>query len=322
MKNKIGFIIPNYSNERRVALLPNDVKSGSLIYIIEKGFGLSLGISDNEYEKVGCIIKDRNEIFDTCDIIFSLKLIQDSDYDLIREGQIIVGWTHPYGSGRKFMENQAIPKKLAIVDLDNISPKIYINNKEYALKNVPRNFICKNSILAGYASVTHALTNFGLKPDSNTKVAVLSSGNVAQGAFQAISHYGADVRMFYRKTIPEFLEHINEFDIIINGIEIGQGEESVINEHNFDRIKENSLIIDAAADAGNAIYGTTFTTHSEPIIKIKSVYYYCINNSPTLFYRTASKFISESFSKYIYSLDFISLIEDIIREEGYKNGTI
>src|SRR5690554_2545688 len=182
--DRIGFIKPNYANEKRVALLPEDAKSNTNIFVIENGFGSSMGIGDDEYEKVGCIIKTREEIFKTCEVIFSLKLIQESDYSSIRDGQIIVGWTHPYGSGRKFMENQAIPKKLAIVDLDNISPKIYINNKEYALKNVPRNFICKNSILAGYASVTHALTNFGLKPDSNTKVAVLSSGNVAQGAFQ------------------------------------------------------------------------------------------------------------------------------------------
>src|SRR5690554_2027471 len=226
--DRIGFIKPNYANEKRVALLPEDAKSNTNIFVIENGFGSSMGIGDDEYEKVGCIIKTREEIFKTCEVIFSLKLIQESDYSSIRDGQMIVGWTHPNGSGKEFMKNQAIPKKLTIVDLDNIEPKVYYLNKEFSIKTIPRNFICKNSILAGYASVLHALSSFGLKPDSSTKVAVLSSGNVAQGAFQAMSHFGADIRLFYRKTMNEFIKLIDTFDIIINGIEVSQDDNYII----------------------------------------------------------------------------------------------
>ncbi len=126
---KIGFIIPNYPFERRVAILPKQVEECPNEIIIEKGFGATMDIDDQEYIDAGAKIMPRSEIFTQCKIIFSLKLIQPSDYDLIREGQIIVGWTHPTGSGKEFMKNQATPKKLVMIDLDNIYPSVYYGGK-------------------------------------------------------------------------------------------------------------------------------------------------------------------------------------------------
>lgn len=139
------------------------------------------------------------------------------------------------------MLNQEITKKLIIVDLDNIYSKIYYMDKEYLINQIPKNFIHKNSIIAGYASTVHALTCFGLKPNSSTKVAILSSGNVAQGAFQAMSNYGSDIRMFYRKTMDEFIDNISSFDIIINGIEISKGDDHIINKEHVSKIKKMHL---------------------------------------------------------------------------------
>ncbi|MCG4734868.1 N(5)-(carboxyethyl)ornithine synthase, partial [Casaltella massiliensis] len=76
------------------------------------GFGEFLDIEDVEYEKVGCKVLSREEVFKQSEAIFSLKLIQPSDYDYIKKGQIIIGWTHPYGSGKSFMKEQAVPKEL------------------------------------------------------------------------------------------------------------------------------------------------------------------------------------------------------------------
>ena len=51
---KLGFIIPDYSCEKRVALLPEHILGFKNEIYIEKGFGKFLGISDEEYEKKGC----------------------------------------------------------------------------------------------------------------------------------------------------------------------------------------------------------------------------------------------------------------------------
>ncbi len=309
---KIGFIIPTYPDEKRVALLPEHIENFENEIIVERGFGKNLGINDEEYIAKGCQIASRDEIFKTNDIIFCLKLIQKEDYDKLRNNQVIVGWTHPTGSGKDFYDNVARPKNLIVIDLDNIYPTIRQRDKISNIPFIKHNFIYKNSFFAGIASVQHALLNFGMYPDSTTKVAVLSSGNVAQGTFAEISNYNPDLRMFYRKTMPEFYETINEYDIIINGIEVDGTTKHIINREQLTKVKKGCLIIDAAADAGNAIEGTHYTTISNPIYEENGIFFYEVNNAPSLLYRRTSFEISKAFSENVYKTDiskFLKLLQ-------------
>ncbi|MGP5432034.1 N(5)-(carboxyethyl)ornithine synthase, partial [Enterococcus malodoratus] len=210
---KLGFIKSNFPNERRVPLLPEHIKQFANSIYIENGFGDSLSIPDDNYRKAGCTILTRSEIFASCEGIFSLKLLQPSDYDLIRQNQMIIGWTHPLGSGKEFMETQAIPKNLYILDIDNQRPMMYYQENAYPTQLIPRNFVYQNSFYAGYAGVLHALLNFGLLPNSNCEIAILGSGNAAQGAFHAISKISSSVRLFYRKTLPQFKQQLSKYSI-------------------------------------------------------------------------------------------------------------
>ncbi len=309
---KIGFITPNYPFEKRVAILPKEVKDCPNEIVIERGFGGTMDIEDAEYEAAGATLMSRDEVFQQCDILFSLKLIQPSDYDRIRKGQIIAGWTHPTGSGKAFMKSQAEPKELVMIDLDNIYPSVYYKGEAYRIPFIQPNFIRKNSVTAGQAAVLHALLSYGRLPDSETKVAVLSAGNVAQGAFETMAKWNADVRMFYRKTMHEFYDSIGEYDIIVNGIEVDQPNVHILTLEQLEHVKPGCLVIDAAADAGNAIEGTHYAPLGEPIYKLGNATIYCVNNVPSVVYRTASENISEAFAKVFYNQDiepFLALIQ-------------
>ena len=121
-KMQVGVIKPLYPFEKRVAILPNDVISSYNHLVIERGFGSSLGIEDIDYAKRGCEILTRDQIFAECEAIFCLKLLQPEDYDKLRTNQLIVGWTHPTGSGTEFFNNIAVPLGLLIVCLLYTSP--------------------------------------------------------------------------------------------------------------------------------------------------------------------------------------------------------
>lgn len=300
---KLGFIISNYPGEKRVPLLPEDIKNFENEIVIEKGLGAEMGIEDRAYIIAGCTVLSRKEVFASCDTIVSLKLLQPEDYDYIREGQMIIGWTHPEVTGKQFMEEQGIPKKLIIVDLDNITPAIYYQNESIEIPWIPRNFIYENSVNAGFSATLHALISIGIIPDSRYKVAVLGSGNVSQGAMNAISKFTTNVRMFYRKTLDEFLDNISEYDIIINGIQIQRGTPHVVTLEHQRKLKRGAIIVDAAADGDGTIEGIDYTLIEEPFVKKGGKYFYCVNNAPTMFYRTASRDISRSFSKWVYRDD-------------------
>lgn len=213
---------------------------------------------------------------------------------------MIIGWTHPTGSGTNFMKLQAVPKELIIADLDNIYPIIFYKEKKIPISFIKPNFIWQNSFMAGFSSTLHALLSMGLIPNSNTKVAILSSGNVSQGAYTAISKFNCNTRLFYRKTMNIFYETMNEYDIIINGIEIDDDNSHIITKSDLKRIKTGCLMLDAAADAGRAIEGTKYTTIGNPIYFEEGKYFYEVNNSPSIFYRETSRIISSVFSEWVY----------------------
>lgn len=308
---KLGFIKSNFPNERRVPLLPEHIKQFANSIYIENGFGDSLSIPDDNYRKAGCTILTRSEIFASCEGIFSLKLLQPSDYDLIRQNQMIIGWTHPLGSGKEFMETQAIPKNLYILDIDNQRPMMYYQENAYPTQLIPRNFVYQNSFYAGYAGVLHALLNFGLLPNSNCEIAILGSGNAAQGAFHAISKISSSVRLFYRKTLPQFKQQLSKYSIIINGIEVGDSGKPIMTIAEQGQLKTGAFIIDIAADAGNAIEGNQTTTVPDPIYQKNGIYYYTLPNTPTFAYRNVSQILSEQFSKYIFKNDISAFIDEI-----------
>lgn len=312
---KIGFIISHYPGEKRIPVLPKDIHGFKNEVVIEKGLGNTMGIDDQAYEEVGCTILSRKEVFASCDTIVSLKVLQPRDYEDIREGQMIIGWTHPEVSGKEFMDEQGIPKKLIIVDLDNITPAIYYQNRSVAIPWIPPNFIDKNSFYAGFSATSHALMSMGIIPDSSYKIAVLGSGNVSQGAMNMISKFSTNVRMYYRRTMDEFIRDINQFDIVINGIQIPNGAPSLITKEDQQRMKKGALIIGAAADGDGTIEGIQYTPIHDPIYKQEGKYYYCVDNAPTLFYQQSSMAISESFTKWAYRDNveqFYHLAKDIM----------
>lgn len=301
---KLGFVKPTYPSEQRVALLPEHITDDyENELVIETGFGANLGISDAEYEKKGCRIDTRENIFKTLDTIFCLKLLQPQDYDMIRDGQMIIGWTHPTGSGTEFYKNIACKKKLKVIDLDNIYPTAHLGDLHIPVPFIKKNFVWKNSFYAGVASTQHALFHFGLYPNSDTKVAILASGSVSQGAYSYISKYNVDLRLFYRKTMNEFYETIGDYDIIINGIEVDGTVDHIITEEQLKQVKRGCLVIDAAADAGNAIEGTRYMSIADPMYEKDGLYFYEVNNAPSLLYRNTSFEISKSFSEWVYKKD-------------------
>ncbi len=301
---KLGFIKPTYPDERRIALLPEHITADFENQLfIEQGFGSNMQIPDSEYEEKGCTIVSRPEVFKTCDTVFCLKLIQPEDYPMLRQGQMIIGWTHPTGSGSKFYNEIAKPLGLKIIDLDNIYPSCYYGDSKIPIPFIEKNFVWKNSFFAGISSVQQALLHYGMFPDSNTKVAVLASGSVSQGAFYLMSKFNVDLRMFYRKTMSEFYASIGEYDIIINGIEVDGTVDHIISKEQLKKVKKGCLLIDSAADAGNAIEGTHYSRISDPLYEEDGRFFYEVNNAPSLLFRRTSFEISKSFSKWVYQKD-------------------
>jgi N5-(carboxyethyl)ornithine synthase len=291
----VAFIRPNYPNENRVAILPEDLASLNdigIVLVIEAGFGSSLNIPDSAYASAGARIVSRAACYMER-AIFNLKLTQPSDYGYLRPDHVIIGWTHPYGSGAKFYAEVSAPLGIALLDIDSVMPRIFRGNRDPEIADFfPRHMFWKNSYNAGIASVRLAMRNFPILPEQHTSVCVLGSGAVAQGAFYELSRSGFMPRMFYRKTLDIFHNAVSEYHVIVNGIEVDTPGTRIMDANLLKRTRGDVIIVEAAADAGNAIEGTEYQSLNAPIAYTFGRRYLMVNNAPTVMVAEASRDIS------------------------------
>jgi len=103
---KVGAVKETYPGERRVALVPDIVgqlKKRGFEAVIEAGAGVAAGYPDAAYEAKGArIVGTRKDVFDAADIIVQVRTCGANpdgcraDFELMREGQIVVGAADPF----------------------------------------------------------------------------------------------------------------------------------------------------------------------------------------------------------------------------------
>ncbi len=285
---RIGFIKSLKENEKRRAILPNDLKNvqNCNYLFFEKNYGKILGIEDEEYENKGCHILNREEILN-CDIICDPK-IGDAEYlEKLKYGSTIWGWIHA-------VQNKDITDKI-------------INNKltAYAWEDMyeyNRHCFWKNNELAGIAAIIDAYRIKGTLP-FDSKVAIIGKGNTARGAFKVLSQLGADIEVYGRKDEELLRRNLNKFDAIVNCVlwDVAR-KDHIISKKDLEKMKKNSMIIDVSCDRNGAIETSTPTTIDEPTYYEKGILHYAVDHTPSIFYETASDAISKEVAKY---LDFL-----------------
>lgn len=86
------------SQENRVGLVPGSVREivrvGSNV-LVEKGAGLGIGISDEQYRAAGAeIVATADEVFERAELIVKVKEPQPIECKRLREGQTIFTYLH------------------------------------------------------------------------------------------------------------------------------------------------------------------------------------------------------------------------------------
>ena len=160
---QIGIIKERRLDEKRVAATPDTVKkfiAMGLQVNIEKGAGITAGITDDEYREAGAnIFDDASRVLENADIVLKVnKPIGPKDKDvskldevkLLKSGSILVSLMEPY-------------KDRGLIDL--IAKQ---NITCFALELIPRitraqtmDVLSSQSNLAGYKAVIEACTTYG-----------------------------------------------------------------------------------------------------------------------------------------------------------------
>ncbi len=282
----IGLIISHKNGERRRALLPNDIKQNvknPQQLFFEEGYGVSIGVSDDEYRAVGCNIVSRKEAL-ACDVITDVKL-GDADYlDEIAPNKMLFGWAH------------------AVQNIPFTSNILNNNHTVIAWEDIFENgryIFYRNREVAGEAAIMHAYRYCGKMP-YDTKVAILGNGQTAKGALRILHGLGAEVDVYNRRLEKLFREKMYEYDVLVNCILWDTSrQDRIIYKEDLKKMKPGTMIIDVSCDPYLEIETSHPTPIDDPVYVVDGVIHYTVDNTPGMFPITITKVLSEGISRYI-----------------------
>ncbi|MEG2506653.1 MAG: N(5)-(carboxyethyl)ornithine synthase [Longicatena sp.] len=284
----IGFIKSEKLFEKRIAILPEDLKDCKhcdQLYF-EAGYGADYAICDEEYVQKGAHIQPRFEIL-TKDIICDPKIGEATYLTSLRPETIIFGWIHAVE--HTDLTDLLVKQKLTCYAWEDMYYK-------------DCHVFWRNNQIAGEGAVLQALTKFGKMPyESN--VAIIGRGNTAMGANRILSGLGANIKFFNRKMEDLLTEEIRDFDIIVNAVLWDEKrEDHLLSTEIMKLMRPGSMIIDVSDDDNGAIENSISTTIEKPMYEMNGVLIYAVNNVPSLFYKTATKEISICVKDYLDDL--------------------
>lgn len=280
----IGFVKSHKSGEKRIGLVPDNLKiinNPEKMYI-EEGYGQNLGFDDSEYKKYGVNIAKREEVL-KCDIIVDPKL-GDADYlNELSPKKTLFGWAH------------------AVQNIDFTTEMIKKKNTVIAWEEMYDNgryIFYKNRELAGEAGVIQAILYSGIMP-YDAKIAIIGNGKTAKGASRVLTGLGGYVDVYTRKLEKLFKEKLGEYDYIVNCVMWDTSRtDRLIYKEDLLRMKKGAIIIDISCDPNLEIETTHATTIENPVYKVNGITHYAVDNTPSIFYKTATYNVCEAVEKY------------------------
>ncbi len=292
------------NNENRVALTPAGVtelrKYGHTVHV-QVNAGVGSGFEDEEYIAAGAIMLPTIEdIYGIAEMIMKVKEPIASEYDLIKENQLLFTYFHFASSEeltRAMLAKGAICLAYETVERPDRSLPLLVPMSEVAgrmavqegAKYLEKPMKGRGILLGGVP---------GVKP---ANVLVLGGGIVGTQAAKMAAGLGAHVtimdvslpRLRYLSDIMppnvqtmmsneyNIREMIKVCDLIVGAVLIpGAKAPHLITRDMLKLMRPGTVLVDVAVDQGGCIETCRPTTHEDPTYVIDGVVHYCVANMP------------------------------------------
>jgi len=306
--NKIGFLISTKENEKRRAILPeqlSNIKNKEYMYF-EKGYGRELGFTDEEYTSKGVSILNKDDIL-KLDVLCDPKIGDSNDLSKLKKNQIIFGYVHAVQN--KMVTDMLIENEITAIAWEDMNHR-------------GRHLFWRNNELAGEAAIMHAFTLYGKLP-YDCKVAIIGRGNTSRGAYRILASLGAEIVVYNRKTQKLLRDEIDKYDVIVNCVLWDTSRtDHIIYQTDLAKMKKNAMIIDVSCDLNGAIETTKPTSIENPVYTVDNILHYAVDHTPSMIEETSTKVFGDVVAKYIdliiegSFMDNKTLKDAIIIEKG------
>lgn len=294
---KFGILKDIKNGEFRVIATPTEVgilvADGNEVFVCS-GAGFKAGFDDDEYAKAGAtVVADNETIWKECDFIAKVKEIEASEYDYLREGQIIYTCIHP--AAHKEEVDALLEKKVIAFTAEDShrfgSPNCEAAGKAGAFMGL-WSMMSTNGGSGKFAS--------GLAGAPGVRAVVCGCGIVGKAAIEVLVNIGCqvtvadvnvgvlrDISSKYNGKISTIISnHVNlqnilpSTDMVVNCVRWPKNaKDYMIDRAMVASMKRGSVIVDISNDYG-CIETFHETTHEDPTYIEEGVVHYCVSNIP------------------------------------------
>jgi alanine dehydrogenase len=312
--------------EKRVSMTPSGVvamiQNGHEV-LIEKSAGAGSGFPDAEYVAAGATIIDTPaEVFAKSDMVMHVKEPQPSEYDLIREDQIVFTYLHLAADEPQtnaLLKSKSISIAYETIEKDNGSLPLLVPMSEVAGRMATQEAAKYIEMPQGGMGVLLGGVT-GVEPAT---VVVLGGGVVGINAAKMACGLGAKVyildtnleRLSYLDDVMPancfpvmsnaavLRDLVTQADVVIGAVLVaGAKAPKLLTRDMLKDMKDGSVIVDVAIDQGGCFETSKATTHADPCFTIDGVIHYCVANMPGAVAKTSTMALTNATLPYAIAI--------------------
>lgn len=321
------------NHEYRVGATPGMVRTlveaGHKVRV-ETNAGTQIGFTDEMFQAAGAtIVAKPNDVYQA-EMIIKVKEPQESEYPLLKEGQILFCYLHLAPDP---VQTDALVKSKVVaiayetvtdaqgrlpllVPMSEIAGRIAIqvgattlqmNNggKGLLLGGVPGVFPARVVVIGGGVVGTEAAR---MAMGFGASVTIIDKDLNRLRALDAL--FGPHLKTQY-STSWAIEEAVTRADLVIGAVLLpGKKAPRLITREMVKKMSPGSVIVDVAIDQGGCSETSLPTTHDEPTYLVDGVVHYCVTNMPGACARTSTLALTNA------TMDYALLIAN----KGYKQA--
>ncbi len=318
----VGILKEIKAEENRVCMTPAGVEvmiANGHSVMVEKDAGSGSGYDDAMYINVGAEMVDTPKgIFDRADMVMHVKEPLPSEYEMIREGQIVFTYLHL--AAAEELTHALIKSKSVCIAYETIQKNDYSLPLLTPMSEVAgRMAIQQGAKYLEMAQGGHGVLLGGVPGVDPGNVVVIGGGIVGVNAAKMACGLGAKVyildmnldRLRYLSDVmpancfnlfssPATLrEFIDSADVVVGAVLIpGAKAPKLITRDMLKIMKPGSVLVDVAIDQGGCFETSKATTHGDPIYVVDGVVHYCVAIMPGAVPRTSTMALTNATLPY------------------------
>ncbi len=312
--------------EKRVSMTPAGVISMSHNghqVLVEKNAGAGAGYPDGDYVEAGATIIDTPaEVYQKADMVMHVKEPQPSEYDLIREDQIVFTYLHLAADEQQtkaLVKSKSVAIAYETIEKDNGSLPLLLPMSEVAGRMATQEAAKYIEMPQGGMGILLGGVT-GVEP---ANVVIIGGGVVGINAAKMACGLGAKVyildmnleRLAYLDDVmpancfpvmsnPAVLARlVKDADVVIGAVLVaGAKAPKLLTREMLKGMKKGAVIVDVAIDQGGCFETSRPTTHDDPCFEVDGVIHYCVANMPGAVARTSTAALTNATLPYALAI--------------------